>query len=430
MARRLVLMGSGETTPTMVETHKRVLAEVGPSPHAILLDTPYGFQENADELTARTVEYFARSADVTVTPVSLRRSDDCSATTLGDVAARVEQADWVFAGPGSPTYLRRQWEGTAVPDALRRRLATEGATVFASAAVCTVGACTVPVYEIYKAGHAPHWQDGFDLTGALGLRCVVIPHFDNAEGGTHDTRYCYLGESRLAAMEADLPDDVWVLGIDEHTALVVDPADRTTRIEGRGAVTVRRRGRHVTFVPGDTPSLDDLVAAAGDHVAGAPARSSPPARDQGPAADPATSRGSALLDDVDRHASAFDAAMATGDALRAADAVVSLEETLHAWRSDVTQSDEMDRARQTLHRLVLRLARTTQAGLHDHRQLVAPLVEVLLDLREDARTERAFELGDRIRDHLQEAGVEVRDTGDGADWAYADPLSTDEPSAG
>src|SRR6266571_3494942 len=34
---------------------------------------------------------------------------------------------------------------------------------------------------------------------ALG---VVIPHYDNAEGGTHDTRFCYLGERRLAALEA------------------------------------------------------------------------------------------------------------------------------------------------------------------------------------------------------------------------------------
>lgn len=422
MPRRLVLMGSGETTPTMVETHKRVLAEVGPSPQAILLDTPYGFQENADELTARTVEYFARSAGTTVQPVSLRDASTMTASALGDVAVRVEEADWVFAGPGSPTYLRAQWAGTAVPDAVRRRLDGDGATVFASAAVCTVGLRTVPVYEIYKVGQPPHWQDGFDLTGHLGLRCVVIPHFDNAEGGTHDTRYCYLGERRLAAMEAELDDDVWVLGIDEHTALVVDLDDRTTRIEGRGAVTVRDRGRHVTFGAGDAPTLDDLAAAAkggaGHTVSEAPTPDDAP---QTPDGDVGTA-GSALLDEVDAHAAAFDVAMHDGDALRAAEAVVALEETIHAWGSDVTQSDEMPRARRTLHRMVLRLAHTTQAGLHDHRELVAPLVEELLDLREDARAEKAFAVGDRIRDRLQEAGVEVRDTSDGADWAYDDPL--------
>ena len=423
MARRLVLMGSGETTPTMVETHKRVLAEVGPSPRAILLDTPYGFQENADEITERTVEYFARSAGTTVVPVSLRDADDLSAAALGDVAAQVEEADWVFAGPGSPTYLQRQWSGTDVPTALRRRLDRDGATVFASAAVCSVGLRTVPVYEIYKVGRAPHWADGFDLTGHLGLRCVVIPHFDNAEGGTHDTRFCYLGERRLAAMEEELPEDVWVLGIDEHTALVVDLDTRTTRIEGRGVVTVRNRDRQRVFAAGDDPTLDDLVAAAHEAApanrhGGAPA----PAAE---AAEHDTTERSALLDEVRSHVAAFDDAMDAGDALAAADAVVALEETIHAWSADVTQSDEMDRARRALHRLVLRLARTTQAGLHDHRELVAPLVEELLDLRESARAERDFTVADRLRDRLQDAGVEVRDTAGGVDWAYEDPLVTD-----
>ena len=34
---------------------------------------------------------------------------------------------------------------------------------------------------------------------------AVVAHFDNAEGGTHDTRYCYLGEDRLRVLEAQLP---------------------------------------------------------------------------------------------------------------------------------------------------------------------------------------------------------------------------------
>ena len=421
MARRLVLMGSGETTPTMVETHKRVLAEVGPSPRAVLLDTPYGFQENADEITARTVDYFAQRTHTAVEPVSLRRAADLSPSQLGDVAARVEAADWVFAGPGSPSYLRRQWQATDLPEVLRRRLAADGATVFASAAACSVGMCTVPVYEIYKVGDPPHWQDGFDLTGQLGLRCVVVPHFDNAEGGTHDTRYCYLGERRLAAMESELPDDVWVLGIDEHTALVIDAAARTTRVEGRGGVTVRRRGHHVTFPTGSTPSLDDLLAAATGTATATRTATATDAPPVSSSHDPGRGA-SALLDEVDQHVRAFDDALQAADALQAGAAVVALEDALQGWAADVTQSDEMDRARRTLHRLVLRLARTAHDGLHDHRQLVAPLVEALLDLRDTARAERAFEVGDRIRDRLADAGVHVRDTPTGADWAYADPL--------
>ena len=101
--------------------------------------------------------------------------------------------------------------------------------VFASAAALTLGRFTIPVYEIYKAGQPVQWLDGLDLMSKAGFEgsCVVIPHYDNAEGGTHDTRFCYMGERRLAVMEAMLPDDAWVLGVDEHTAVIMDLDART-----------------------------------------------------------------------------------------------------------------------------------------------------------------------------------------------------------
>ena len=48
--RILAIMGSGETAPTMAKVHRALLERFGPSrrrPRS--LDTPYGFQENADE---------------------------------------------------------------------------------------------------------------------------------------------------------------------------------------------------------------------------------------------------------------------------------------------------------------------------------------------------------------------------------------------
>jgi hypothetical protein len=50
-------------------------------------------------------------------------------------------------------------------------------------------------------GAPPYWLDGLDLLRQLGLKVAVIPHYDNTEGGTHDTRFCYLGERRLRLME-------------------------------------------------------------------------------------------------------------------------------------------------------------------------------------------------------------------------------------
>ena len=169
-----------------------------------------------------------------------------------------------------------------MPAALEDVPARGGTLVFGSAAACTLGTHAIPVYEIYKAGADPYWDEGLDVLGRLtGLRAVVVPHYDNAEGGRYDTRFCYLGEERLAALEAQLPPDVGVLGVDEHTALVADLTTRTARVAGTGTVTVRRCGSSHTFPAGATVRFDQLDAllrgTAGDTpTPPAPRRRPPP----------------------------------------------------------------------------------------------------------------------------------------------------------
>src|SRR5262249_60019207 len=115
-----------------------------------------------------------------------------------------------------------------------------------------------------------------------GLPAVVIPHYNNAEGGTHDTRYCYHGEQRLSALERQLPDEAFVLGVDEHTACLLDLAGRTAEVLGTGVVTVRRRGRSRAFPSGTALGFADLAADPGDAAQPGPA--APPGR---PAPEPA-----------------------------------------------------------------------------------------------------------------------------------------------
>src|SRR5437870_8926178 len=117
-----------------------------------------------------------------------------------------------------------------------------GCIAFASAAAISLGAYALPVYEIYKVGADPSWIEGLDLLGEIGVRCAVIPHYDNREGGTHDTRFCYMGEIRLRLLEAMLPEDVLILGVDEYTACIIDVDAQTVTVRGPGGVTVRRRG--------------------------------------------------------------------------------------------------------------------------------------------------------------------------------------------
>ncbi len=258
--RLLAIMGSGETTPTMVKVHRQIFDRLGSgSVPAALLDTPYGFQTNAKEISARAVNYFQESVHRKVDIASVGGAAVAGSVAFESSLARVAEARWVFSGPGSPTYALRQWRPTVLPRLLSEKLLYDGCLVFSSAVALTLGRWTVPVYEIYKVGADPAWEEGLDLLTPFGLTVAVIPHFDNAEGGTHDTRYCYLGEERLQIMEAQLPPDGWVLGVDEHTACVFDLEAGTVTVSGIGVMTVRRGGKSVVVPSGKTLAISELV---------------------------------------------------------------------------------------------------------------------------------------------------------------------------
>jgi hypothetical protein len=423
--RILAIMGSGETAPTMAKVHRALFDRLGPGPvPAAILDTPYGFQENADELSRRTVEFFAASVGRPVTVATLR-SLDADAVTVAAAVARLREARYLMAGPGSPSYALRQWAGGPVPGILADKLQAGGILTMASAAALTVGVVTIPVYEIYKVGEVPRWLDGLDLLGrATGLRAAVVPHYDNAEGGTHDTRFCYLGERRLQALEAELPDDAFVLGVDGHTALVLDLETGTASVSGLGGVTVRVRGRSTVVPAGTELRIEDLGRAAGAledaQGAGSPAGPSAPG---GAAADREVAPRPHLLDAMAQLEGTFIDALDGGDARAAVAALLDVDSAIEGRTRAGEDSPDLDSARATFRALIVRLGERADAGSRDPRERLTPLVEALLDVRARARAAGDWATADVVRDRLAAAGVEVRDGPDGSVWELATPHS-------
>ena len=412
---RIVVMGSGETAPTMVRVHREVFAACPPGP-AVLLDTPFSFQMNRDELVTRTQQYFAQSVGREVQVARWPRRDGDPAE-VEKALALLDQAAWAFAGPGSPTYALRQWRGTGVPGALSAVVRRGGTVVMGSAAALTLGSHTVPVYEVYKAGEDPQWVEGLDLLGDLtGIRAAVVPHYDNAEGGTHDTRFCYLGEPRLAGLEADLPVEVGVLGVDEHTAAVLDLGARRLSVQGNGVVSVRRRGTTTTFAAGEILTFDDLSALLSGAATGGVVAHTVAPTDHPQGGAPEQPLATSLRAESESSRAAFDKALADRDVDGCVTAVLGLEQAIADWSADTLQSDDRDEARRVLRALVVRLGELAGVGASDPRERVAPYVDLLLQLRSSARDAKDFATSDLVRDRLAAAGVEVRDTADGAEW--------------
>ena len=412
LPRILTIMGSGETSPTMVSTHRMLVGKLPKPVRAALLDTPYGFQENAPELATKAVEYFNTSINVALDVAGLTEisAGDALATEKG--LQLVADAQYVFAGPGSPSYALRQWSGTPLAGLLIKKLRSGGIVTFASAAALTLGKYTLPVYEIYKAGEPPRWLDGLDILSELGIKAALIPHYNNAEGGHHDTRFCYMGERRLSFLERELPEDVYVLGVDEHTGVVLDiDADEAT-VVGKGVVTIRVRGASQEFASGTVIPLDKLRD---------PSTSARPS--EKPKFDTSTSSAEEIIDSNLRQATErldyeFSAAIAGGNADAAARAALDLDDAIAGWSVDTLQSDDLDFARSVLRSMITRLAGAATGGLRDPREVVGPFVDVLLELRAQVRADKRFDLSDIIRDRLAATNVEVRDTPQGAEWGF------------
>ena len=438
--RILAIMGSGETAPTMNAPHRAIFERLGTDVDAVLLDTPFGFQENAPILASKAIEYFRDAIGRRVEAAGLTRTDSADTVAVERGVAKVRSADWVFAGPGSPTFALEQWRDTPVPGAIADKLRSGGAVVFSSAAALTLGKATVPVYEIYKVGLDPYWLDGLDVLAEVGLNVAVIPHYDNAEGGNHDTRFCYLGERRLAMLEPELPEGCFVLGIDEHTGVVMDIDADTADIVGKGAITLRRNGQSVRLESGQTIPIDTLRAGGATpphaHVSGAAAPGSDLGQTPGQsesgkregALSDATQKGAlrdasqitSLASAAKLHETQFDTALAARDADGAVAAILQLEAAIVEWSRDTLQSDDVDRARAALRSMIVQLGSAATEGVRDVREVLGPVVEAALAARVVARSEKAFAVSDAIRDQLADAGIEVRDTPEGAEWLIAD----------
>lgn len=412
--RILAIMGSGETAPTMAKVHRALFNRLGSEPvPAVILDTPYGFQENADDVSARMVQFFRERLGRAVAVATYRRRDVDAVTTASAVAL-VRGSRFLIAGPGSPSYALRQWAGGPIPTAIVDRLQSGGVVTMASAAALTLGVSTIPVYEIYKVGEAPHWLPGLDILGELtGLRAAVVPHYDNAEGGNHDTRFCYIGERRLLDLEQQLAEGAFVLGVDGHTALILDLERGRASVAGRGGVTVRARGRTTILPSGteiDVQELGDIARrlahdAPVDVGWDAPKTANrrmprPPSADE----QPQSIRMAAA-----EFEGAFVDAMARHDRHASVAALLDLDLAIERWTRSGKDSPDLDDAQSILHALISRLADPESFGAPADDAALARLVADLIKVRDGARDSGQWTSADGIRDALAAAGVQIRD---------------------
>ncbi len=359
--------------------HRHLLARLAAPARPTFLDTPAGFELGLEAVHARFREYVERRLELPFTLASYR----CASASPESIAAALQAvsgANYILAGPGSPSYAVQHWRGSPVFEAVVERWQAGAQLVWASSAAIALSRYVLPVYEIYKVGAPLHWLDGLDLLGAYGLNLAIVTHWDNAEGGSHDTRACFMGLERFERLRAMLPSGAVTLGIDEHTACTLDLQSGTVEVRGRGGVTLLDRNLERKHSHGETFPLDELRSSS----PGVPTASAP--------AVP-------LQDSIQQRVAGARDLLARGD--------VALGLRL---LSETAPAD--------LAPLLALAARSVQT---DDRTSTPSenLVALLFELRDALRAAKQWELSDRIRDGLDGLGISLQDTPDGTTWSKA-----------
>jgi len=403
-------MGSGELTATMVEVHKLLLSPYLPDPQAMFLDTPAGFQLNADQIGENAVSYFRQRVGCPLQVASYKSAETISEIDAARTYRQLRQADYLLVGPGSPTYTVRQLEGSPIPEIIVELINRGGCLVAASAAALTTGRYTLPVYEIYKVGEPPHWSDGLDLLGAFGLSLIVIPHWNNAEGGTHDTSRCFMGKSRFEYLLDRLDEPLPVLGLDEHTAVIIDFSTDRFTVHGIGTAILQHGSVRQRFSPGIAYPLMQLRGERGSAEMSIEENHQPGAREQQPDAP------TDFWPRLHAMTAQFQQGMEEDGLAKAAHALLEMDRLLWQAHGELENPEAIAQARDFFREKLAEMGTRRVLSEAERDRLLGPLIESLLEARHHFRQTGQFAAADVVRDALGRASIAVEDTAGGSRW--------------
>src|ERR1700690_3409005 len=179
---QIAFLGSGETSMAggrIFENLPRAL----PQPLRIpILETPAGFELNSHQVAGRVGEFMKtrlQNYTPTIDVIPARKRGTPFSPDEPAILKSLLYANFIFMGPGSPTYAIRQLQGSLAWDIVRARQRLGATLVFASAATIAVGGFGVPVYEIYKVGLDVHIVPGLDFFADFATPLSIVPHWNN-----------------------------------------------------------------------------------------------------------------------------------------------------------------------------------------------------------------------------------------------------------
>jgi len=259
---QIAFLGSGETSLAGGRIFESLARRLPRPLHIAILETPAGFELNSGQVAGRVGDFLKarlQNYQPVIDVIPARKKGSVFSPDDPAILRPLLHAHMIFMGPGSPTYAVRHLKDTLAWDLVRARHRLGAALAIASAATISVGAWVLPVYEIYKVGQDVHTMAGLGLFADFGLQLSLIPHWNNAEGGTDlDTSRCFVGMERFAAWCDLLPPENTTLGLDEHTGIIMDFETSECAVSGVSTVSLVRECDPEIYPSGATFDLKEL----------------------------------------------------------------------------------------------------------------------------------------------------------------------------
>lgn len=232
----LVLFGSGEISDAGQQIHDQAFQLIGKSSiKIVLVSTPAGFQPNVDIVYKEIADFFLTRLPNYHPQVKIIFANDRSKANDKKLIEPVSWADYIFTGPGSPTYAVDHLKDTLLLDTIINQVKSGATLSLASAATIAFSRFCLPVYQIYKVGEPLGWKEGLDVYSRLFEKLTVVPHYNNTEGGAKlDTSRCFMGRQRFCKLLKLLPKAEKVWGIDELTGVIINLKTKSQKVLGKG----------------------------------------------------------------------------------------------------------------------------------------------------------------------------------------------------
>lgn len=250
----IALFGSGEISPTGRKIHDFLISKLQSPVKVAILETPAGFQPNVDIVAKQIkefMEHHLQNYHPQITIIRARKKGTEYDPNDPKVVDPILDANYIVAGPGSPTYTVKNLKDTLLLKHILKRHSEGAILSIASAAAISLGRFTLPVYEIFKAGTDLYWEEGLNIFENFGFKLAIVTHWNNKEGGEKlDTSRCYMGQERFEKLLGMLEKTTTVLGIDEMTSCIFDFQKQECRVLGIGGITIIKNRKDLRFESG------------------------------------------------------------------------------------------------------------------------------------------------------------------------------------